>query len=621
MKIQRLALFRLIFPLLLATALLACSSLPPARKTPVSEQRPIADLLTLTAYPNSEPLLALLTMQQLTATHREWEGYQYFGHLAEQQPERRAFFRSLQGVLQARVAGDVPLLRRIAWVEDAIAKLDAGVAADPSLGRLGRGLTFAALPARFGKAQQAVLDLNAVLNGGLSLPLGVHRGVYQALASAYRTLGDSARSAEMLSRAGVTDPSDAAVRGIIGDLSVDAVHGFRFSAPELRREADDVYVAEGYDFANLGFIVTPKFVVAIDAGTTAESARSAVLALRHVTSAPIKYVILTHGHWDHVGGIAAVREPGSTVIASAGFSAELQHSRDYPQPFRYFFGSGHMQLDVTPDRIVREPEVLRDDGLELTLMPAPSGETSDALFVHYPRQRILFVGDAFMPYLGAPFVAEGSAEGYLGAVDRVLELAPEKLIHGHPPLSRLFTMPAVTGLREPLRELYAHALGAAQNAQPLADVLKDHFLPASLRNAPAAAQPYLIVRDTLVQRLFQEHAGYWSANGDGIDQFTRGEWATALDLLAGENAAAFARTADELEQRGDAALALHIADSGLARYPQNGALKASRERALNSLRALNAQANPFRFIVYSEWAGKGLAPVTLPAPGATTTKR
>jgi glyoxylase-like metal-dependent hydrolase (beta-lactamase superfamily II) len=92
----------------------------------------------------------------------------------------------------------------------------------------------------------------------------------------------------------------------------------RFGEKRFVPEAEGVYVAEGYDFSNIVFIVAPKFVVAIDAGTTEETARDAVTALRRITQAPIKYVILTHGHWDHVGGLAAVREPGSTVIARAG---------------------------------------------------------------------------------------------------------------------------------------------------------------------------------------------------------------------------------------------------------------------------------------------------------------
>ena len=141
-------------------------------------------------------------------------------------------------------------------------------------------------------------------------------------------------------------------------------------------------------------------------------------------------------------------------------------------------------------------------------------------------------------------------------------------------------------------------------------MLHDDFLPDSLRDAPAAVQPYLIARDTFVQRLYAEHAGYWQSNGEGFDAFTRGEWAAALDAIGGGSDEAFARTATQLEGRGDAALALQIAELGLVRHPSSAALRESRERALRTLRELYSQTNPFRFIAYSEWAGRGLAPVT-----------
>lgn len=109
--------------------------------------------------------------------------------------------------------------------------------------------------------------------------------------------------------------------------------------------------------------------------------------------------------------------------------------------------------------------------------------------------------------------------------------------------------------RDALGALHARTVTAARAARPLADLLDDDFLPASLRGAPAAVQPYLITRDTFVQRLYTEHAGYWQANGDGIDTFTRVEWAGALDALGGGSDAPFVRTARELEARGDAGLA------------------------------------------------------------------
>src|SRR5438477_4552181 len=83
----------------LALAPASCASGPPAQKAPLTQQRPLAAFLQAAAYPNSDTLLVLVTMQQLTAAHREWEGYQYFGSLAEEQPPRRALFRALQATM------------------------------------------------------------------------------------------------------------------------------------------------------------------------------------------------------------------------------------------------------------------------------------------------------------------------------------------------------------------------------------------------------------------------------------------------------------------------------------------------------------------------------------------
>lgn len=51
--------------------------------------------------------------------------------------------------------------------------------------------------------------------------------------------------------------------------------------------------------------------------------------------------------------------------------------------------------------------------------------------------------------------------------------------------------------------------------------------------------------------------------------------------------------------------------STTARYPGSAPLHQTRQRALTTLREINAQANPLRFIVYSQMAGRGLAPVRL----------
>lgn len=587
----------------------ACGTMS-AKEAPVTQLRPLDALLDVAAYPNADTVVVLSTLQQLLASHREWQGYDYFGRLAREQPDRRTFFLGLQAVLQARVAGQVPLLKRVAWVNDAIGKLDRAAAADPLLGRYARGSVFAELPDRFGKTLVAVDDLEACLARRTEFPVNLDRPIYHALAVAYRRLGKPERSREMLAHSGVSalDGEDAPL--VLSDVSVDPKNGFRFSQKRLVREAEGVYVAEGYDFGNLAFIVGRDAIVAIDAGTTESSARDAVAALRSVSLAPIKYVILTHGHWDHVGGLAAVREPGTIVIAQANFGAELARSRAYQPPFHDFFGTGGISLNVKPDRLIAAPETLRVAGLELALIPGKSGETDDALYVHDLQHDILFVGDAFMPYNGAPFVAEGSPEGYLGAIAQVLELHPRRLVHGHPPLTAFFTVEAMPGLQAALRSVYDRSLQAAYAARPLAELLHDNFIPSSLRDAPRAVMPYLIARDTFVQRLYAEHAGYWQANGEGIENFTRAEWALALDELGARSEESFARAANRLEERGDSALALHVAELGLVRYPKSAVLSSSRTRSLTTLRQINSQMNPFRFIIYSEWSGTSLAPVS-----------
>src|SRR5205807_2017463 len=81
-------------------------------------------------------------------------------------------------------------------------------------------------------------------------------------------------------------------------------------------------------------------------------------------------------------------------------------------------------LDVQIDRTISANESLHHGGLEIRLIPVTGGETEDALFVHLPKQGLLFVGDAFMPYVGPPFLSEGSPQGYLEALATVRTIAP-----------------------------------------------------------------------------------------------------------------------------------------------------------------------------------------------------
>jgi glyoxylase-like metal-dependent hydrolase (beta-lactamase superfamily II) len=559
-------------------------------------------------WPGADVAAIMALTGRLMAGRRDAEGLAYFSERAAREPSR-GLFLALEGVFQARQANSVSLFRRVAWVNDAVAKLDRAAALDPGLPRYLRGVVLAGLPKRFGKAEAAVADLTWMLDNKDRFPVGLRRGAYYGLAQAYTTLGHEAQAAQALARSGVSR-LDNAQPVFVADFSVSAQDGFRFRPSRLIEVAPGVHVAQGFDFGDMAFVSTDEGLVAIDAGTTDETARAALQALRRVTSRPITHVILTHAHWDHIGGLGALLESKPQVIAQAAFAEELRVVNSAGVRFRYFFGAtgSGRRYDARPQHLVRERETLTIGGTRFVLYPAHGGETVDALLIHVPDRGVLFVGDAFMPYLGAPFVAEGSADGLLEVMTLIRSLQPRVLVHGHPPLTDIFTAAALPGIDAALRELHERTRAGVSEGRPLAAILHDNILPASLREHPMAVMPYLVMRENFIKRVYHQSTGYWKPDGEGMEVLAPAEWAAALDLLGGQREDAFARTVGTLAERGDDVLALKLAQLGLERYPSSETLMALRRRALDNLRLRYQQMSPFKFIIYSEWAGAELSP-------------
>jgi glyoxylase-like metal-dependent hydrolase (beta-lactamase superfamily II) len=545
---------------------------------------------------------------QFIAARRDREGYGYFRERSEAIPDE-PIFHALEGLFQARMAGQVFLLRRAAWVKDAIAKLDRAADTGHPIARYLRGVTLAEVPARFGRAESAVSELQWVLQHRDNFPPGLVRSVYRGLAQAFATLGREAEASAALTRSGYVS-LDPALPQFTTDYSVTARDGFRFRPPRLVEVAPRVHVAQGYDFADIAFVLTDASIVAIDAGTTEATARAALGALRRLSSQPITHVVLTHAHWDHIGGLAALTASGTRVIAQTRFADELRIVNGTGVPFRYFFGGeARRRYDVVPDHLVDACETLTVGGTEFVLYPVHGGETVDALLIHLPETGVLFVGDVFMPYLGAPFLPEGSTEGLFEAIALIRSLNPRMLIHGHPPLSELFTVEALPDFEAALREVYARTLEGIGDGRTLTEMLDQNWLPGSLRTNPSAVLPFLVIRDNFIQRLVHQRTGYWKPDGEGIEVLTPREWAGGLNLLAGGQEAAFVRSARTLLEQGNDILALKLVDLGLLNYPASRALPDLRRHAFDRLRTRYQNLNPFKFIVYSEWAKSDLPPV------------
>jgi glyoxylase-like metal-dependent hydrolase (beta-lactamase superfamily II) len=587
---------------------------------PISRNRWLGSLKEAASWPGADRNTVVTLATALVAARADAEGSSYFQDLSERNPAD-ATALALAGFFQVRAGHDVAA---------AITKLDNAATMDLGPPQYFRGLALAALlpgggapaaspsdgdpanaspaAADTGRADQVVADLEFVLAVRDQFPVGLLRAAYQGLARAYRVLGRQQQAAEALRHSGLGPAADGPP--MFTNFSVTARDGMRMSAPAALSPAPDVHVAQSYDFGDFAFIETSAGVVAIDAGTSPARVLAAMADLGLSGDAPVSHLILTHAHFDHIGGTAALRGPDTQVIASAGFPAEAERQRHWNVPFRNFTGTGASPAsDVKADRLISEQTSLVIGGTEFVLIPVRGGETPGALMVYLPASGLLFTGDVMMPYLGAPFTAEGSPEGLLETLRYIRELAPRQLIQGHITLTANFTIEALAGLEPALTELHEFALARIGENMTLPHILDLGYLPALLRDRPAAVVPYLVCRDHFIERLYHQRTGYWQPDGQGLDPRSPEERAAALDLLAGGKAEAFVTAAASLAAQGDLALALEILAPGLLRHPGSSELAELRHAVLVRLMEQRQLSDPFGFLVYAELAGAELSPV------------
>ncbi len=400
-------------------------------------------------------------------------------------------------------------------MDAALAKLDRAAAADLGPPQYFRGLALAGLPPDRQRAEQAVADLEFVLAVRDQFPAMLLRAAYHGLAAAHAVLGHDDQAAEAERKSGLgAAPADTQL--MFGGFWATAADGFRFTSPRILRPEPGIQVAQGYDFSDLAFITTSDGTIAIDAGTTQDRVKAALGGLDPPADGAISHLILTHAHWDHIGGAGALAGPGTRVIAQAGFPAGLDREQGDRPRFRYFTGAaGSVPPAVVPDQLIGQPTPLTVGGTELVLYPTPGGETADALMVHLPASDVLFAGDVLMPYLGQPFAGEGSPEGLLQTLAFIGSLRPRLLIQGHSTLTELFTAESVAGLHAALTQLHGEVLHGIRDGRTLPDILEQASLPSVLREHPAAVVPYLVTRDHFTERLYHQRTGYWQPDGTG----------------------------------------------------------------------------------------------------------
>jgi glyoxylase-like metal-dependent hydrolase (beta-lactamase superfamily II) len=181
---------------------------------------------------------------------------------------------------------------------------------------------------------------------------------------------------------------------------------------------DGVYIFR-YQGHQSMFIVTPAGVIATDPISERRPAKPYIDAIQAVTKAPIKYVIYSHSHFDHIAGGKPFKDLGATFIAHKNAKARIAQLK--PDDV------------VMPDQVVDGKKEIKLGGTTLELIYVGKNHSDSTLVMRLPKEKIIFTVD-WIPLQGVQF--RGMADNYLPEIEdslkKVIAMDWDRLIPGHP---------------------------------------------------------------------------------------------------------------------------------------------------------------------------------------------
>jgi cyclase len=212
----------------------------------------------------------------------------------------------------------------------------------------------------------------------------------------------------------------------------------RFSKVEIKVHpvAGSVYMLEG-EGGNIGVSVGDDGIVIVD-DQFAPLAPKIKAALKGISNKPVRFVLNTHWHGDHVGGNSQFGTE-STIIAQENVRKRMQEGMTRPERVTKPYSKEALPIITFNDRAS-----VHLNGEDIRAIHAANGHTDGDSIIYFTKSNVIHMGDDFVTY-GFPFIdlqSGGSVQGMIDAVEKVIGTAPAdaKIIPGHGPISMVADM-------------------------------------------------------------------------------------------------------------------------------------------------------------------------------------
>ncbi|MCP3939946.1 MAG: MBL fold metallo-hydrolase [Desulfobacteraceae bacterium] len=382
---------------------------------------------------------------------------------------------------------------------------------------------------------------------------------------------------------------------------------------EFRKEVIKVthglWVAIGFGAANSIMIEGEDGLIIVDTMTTNEEAKAVLAEFRKITPKPVKAIIYTHNHADHIFGartfaqgrnidvyshettpyyidrVVNVIRPILNTRSSRMFGSNL--GKDVVENI----GLGpHMGIKKTsrietirPTKTFSDTLITEIAGVKLELYHAP-GETNDQIYIWLPEKKALLPGDNFYRAFPNLYTIRGTNYrdilAWAKSIDHMKNKNPEFLVPSHSrPLSGTgYIASVLTDYRDAIQYVHDQTIKGINRGLTPDELVETVKLPQHLKNSPFLQEFYGKV-EWSVRSVFSGYLGWFDGNPTNLHPLTPKDRSQKYVQLSGGKEQMLTKAAAAFEKK-EYQWTLELTDHLLRIEPDN---KLARQLRINAL--------------------------------------